>query len=148
MEFGPLTDGDLDRDHLGGEPVLDLRVDPLEVRVLLIHERDKEQALNAPLLAVVPHLFRAHLHAARRRHDHYGAVGGVHARQCFAREVEIARGVDQVELYVHPFGDGEGEVDRVLAFDFVRGVIGKGSAVFHGSVSLARAGHEREGVDQ
>src|SRR2546425_276670 len=30
----------------------------------------------------------------------------------------------EVELRVHPFGDGDGEVDGVLAFDFVGGVIG------------------------
>src|SRR3989441_276679 len=63
-------------------------------------------------------------------------------------EVEVAGRVDEVELRVHPFGDGDGEVDGVLAFDFVGGVIGEGGAVFHGPVAFARAGHERKRVDQ
>jgi hypothetical protein len=72
----------------------------------------------------------------------------VHARERLAREVEIAGGVDQVELGVHPLGHAEREIDRVLAFDFVGGVVGKRRAVLHGPVAFARAGHERESVDQ
>src|SRR5213079_2499820 len=58
--------------------------------------------------------------------DHDRSVRRVHARERLPREVEIARRVDQVELRVHPLGDRDGEIDGILAFDFVGGVIGEG----------------------
>src|SRR5216110_1281868 len=148
VELGTFADRDLHRDHLGCEPLFDLTVDLLEVGVLLVHQRDEEQPRDRPLLAVVPHLFGAHLHAARGGDDHDRSVRRVHARERLPREVEIARRVDQVELRVHPLGDRDGEIDGILAFDFIGGVIGESGTVLHGSVALARAGHEREGVDQ
>jgi len=36
----------------------------------------------------------------------------------------------RLKLRVHPFGDGEGEIDGILAFDFIGRVIGEGGAVF------------------
>ena len=148
VELGTFADRDLHRDHLGCEPLFDLTVDLLEVGVLLVHQRDEEQPRDRPLLAIVPHLFGAHLHAARGGDHHDRSVRRVHARERLPREVEIARRVDQVELRVHPLGDRDGEIDGILAFDFVGGVIGESGTVLHGSVALARAGHEREGVDQ
>src|SRR3989449_584837 len=148
VELGAFAHGDLHRDHLGREPLFDLTVDLLEVGVLLVHQRDEEQPRDRPLLAVVPHLFGAHLHAARGGDDHDRPVRRVHARERLPREVEIARRVDQVELRVHPLGDRDGEIDGILAFDFVGGVIGESGTVLHGSVALPRPGHEREGVDQ
>src|SRR5256885_13660447 len=64
------------------------------------------------------------------------------------RSIEVPRRVDEVELGVEPLRHGEGEVDRVFTLDFVGGVIGEGGSVFHGPVTLAGTGHEREGIDE
>ena len=148
VELGALTDRDFHRDHLRREPLLDLAVHPLEVGVLLVHQGHEEEPRDVAGFAVIPHLLGPDLDAARRRDHHDRAVRRVHARERLTGEVEVAGRVDEVELRVHPFGDGDGEVDGVLAFDFVGGVIGEGGAVFHGPVAFARAGHERKRVDQ
>src|SRR5437016_5041551 len=148
MEGRAFAHGNLHRDHLRREPLLDLRIHALEVGVLLVHQGDEEQPRDAARFAVVPHLLGAHFYAAGGGEHHHRAVGGVHARQRLAREIEVPRRVDEVELGVEPLGHGEREGDRVFALDFVGGVIGEGGSVFHGPVTLAGTGHEREGIDE
>ena len=126
VEFRALAHGDLHRDHLRGQPLLDLVVDLLEVGMLLVHQGDEEHPRHAALLGVVPDLLGAHLDAAGRGHHDDRPVRRPHARERFAGEVQIAGSVDQVELGVHPLGHGDGQVDGVFALDFVRGVIGEG----------------------
>src|SRR5207249_8087503 len=130
MEVGALAHGDLHRDHLRRQTLLDLAVDPFEVGVLLVHQGDEKQARDASVFTVVPDLFRPHLDATGRRNDHYAAVRRIDARERLAREVEVARGVDEVELRVHPLSHADGEVDGVLALDFVGSVVGESGAVF------------------
>ena len=100
------------------------------------------------LVEDLPDLFGAHLHPAGAAHHDHGGVGGVQAGDDFAEVVEVARGVDEVELGVHPLGVAEGEIDRVLPGDFVGGVIGEGGAVFDAAVAPAGAGHPGERVDE
>src|SRR5207249_633454 len=57
-------------------------------------------------------------------------------------------GVDHVELRDHPLWHADGEGNEVLALEFVGGVIGEAGAVLQGPMAFARAGHEREGVEQ
>ena len=148
VELRPFADRDLHRDHLRGEPLLDLGVDLLEVRVLLVHHRDEDDPRQPALLAVVPDLLGPHFDAGGAREHNDRPVGRPDAGQRVAGEVQVAGGIDQVELGVHPLGHRQGQVDGVLALDFVGGVIGEGGAVLDGPMAFARAGHEREGVDQ
>ena len=148
VERGAFAHRNLHRDHLGCEPLLDLPVHLLEVRVLFVHEGHEEQPGNPPLVGIVPDLFRADFHATRGGDHDHRPIRRADAGERLAGEIQVARRIDQVELGIHPFGDGESQVDGVLAFDLVGGVIGEGSAVFHGAVAFARAGHEREGIDQ
>ena len=107
MELQSFADRDLHRDHLGCQLFFDLIEDALEVRVLLIHQRHEEQARQRAALAVVPDLLGTDFHAgARRQHDN-GGIGGVHTREGVAGEVQVSRGVDQIDLRVHPLGHGQ-----------------------------------------
>ena len=148
VELRPLAHRDLHGNDLRRQQLLDLAVHLLEVGVLLVHQGHEEHPRDAALLAVVPHLLRPNLDSARRRHHDQGAVRRPDAGERLAREIEIPGGVDEVDLRVHPLGDAEGEVDGILAFDLVGGVVGEGGPLLDGPVALARAGHEREGVNQ
>ena len=116
--------------------------------MLLVHQGDEEQPGKRAALAIVPDFLRADFDARSRGQHHDRGVRGVDARERIAGEVEIAGGVDQIDLRLHPLGDREGEIDGVFAFDFVCGVIGESRAVLYGSMSFARSGHERQRIDQ
>ena len=75
---------------------------------------DEQDAGQVELVADFPDLLGADLDAAgAAQHDH-GGVGGVQAGHDLAEVVEVARGVDEVDLGVHPLGVAERQVDRVL----------------------------------
>src|SRR5881409_1106175 len=50
VELGAFAHGDFHRDHLRCEPLFDLGVELLEVGVLLVHQRDEEQARDLSLM--------------------------------------------------------------------------------------------------
>ena len=106
-----------------------------------------EKHLCRPL-AVVPDLLGPDFDAGGRRQHDDGGVGRVHARERVAGEIEIPRRIDQVDLGIHPLGDSQREIDGVLPFDFVCGVIGESGAVLYRAMSFARSGHERQRIDQ
>ena len=81
------------------------------------------------LIAELPDLLGAHLDPAGAAQHHDRGVGRVQAGHDLAEVVEVAGGVDQVDLGVEPLGVAEAEADGVLAFDFVGGVVGEGGAV-------------------
>ena len=100
------------------------------------------------LVAEFPDLFGAHLDPSRPAQHDDGGIGRVQAADDFAEVVEISRGIDEVELGVEPFGVAEAQIDGVLAFDFVGGIIGERGTVFDGAVAPAGTGNEGERVDQ
>ena len=58
-----------------------------------------------------------------------------------AEVVEVTRGVDEVELGIHPLGVAEREIDGVLSGDFVGGVIGERRTLFDAAVAPAGSRH-------
>ena len=147
-EGRPLADGDLDREDLGRQVRFHVGEDPLEVRVVLVHLAHEEHARQVQLVADLPPLLGADLDATHTAHHHDRRVRRVQRRDYLAEEVEIARGVEQVELGVHPLGVGQAEADRVLAGDFVGSVIGEGRAVLDVPVAPAGTRDKGEGVHQ
>ena len=112
--------------------------DPLEVGVVLVHLAHEEEPRQVPGVAHLPDLLGPHLDAAHAAQHHDRGIRGVQRSHRFAEEVEVAGGVEQVELGVHPLGVGQAEADRVLAGNFVGSVIGEGRAIL--DVSVAPAG--------
>ena len=144
VEVGTLTHRDLDGDDLGREVLLDVPIDLLEVCVLLVQERHEEEPGDSPLLGEVPHLLGADLDSRRRTHHHQRRVRGVDPSHGVPDEVEVTRGVNEVDLDLVPLGVGKGEADGVLPFDFIGGVVGERGPVFYPSVPCAASCHERE----
>ena len=148
MKVVPVADRDLDRDHLGREVRLDVLEHPLEVGVLLVHHRDEQDARQVQLIADLIRLFGPDLDPGGAAEDDDRGIGRVKSGDHLAEVVEVARGVDQVDLGIQPLGVREPEADGVLAVDFVGGVVGKRGAVLDRSVAAARPRYEGERVHQ
>ena len=148
VKIGAVADRDLDRNHLRRQVGLHVGEDPLEIRVLLVHQRDEDDARQVQLVEHFPGALGTDFHPAGPAHHHHGGVGGMQAGHDFAEVVEIARGVDEIDLSVHPLGVAEGEIDGVLSGDFVGGVVGEGRAVLDSAMAPAAAGHPGEGIDE
>ena len=133
---GALPDGNLDRDDLVREPRLDLLIDAIEVRVLLVHHRDDEQHRIAATHRFAEHALGAHFDAGGRRHDAQGAVSRGESGDRVALKIQIAGRIQQIDLRVLPLGVCATEVDRVAALRLFGGGVGEGGAVFHRSVPL------------
>ena len=144
VEVGAVADRDLDRHHLGREMRLHVVEDPLEVGALLVHLGDEDNPREVQVIADLPGLLGPDLDAAHRAHHDHRRVGRVQRGRGLAQEIEVARGVDQVELGIHPLGERDAEADGVFAFDFVGSVVGERGAVGDHAVPAARAGDEGE----
>ena len=131
-----------------GEPVLDLLVAALEVRVLLVHQADHEQHRVARRHRRGEHLFGADFDAGSRGHQAEGAVRGSESGDRVALEVEVSGGVDQVDLHTLPLRERARNVDGVTALDLFGCVVGEGGAVLDGAVTLTGGGHEGQRVDE
>ena len=148
VEVVPVADGDLDGNHLRGEVVPHVAKDRLEVRVLLVHRGDEENARQVQLVADLPDLLGPDLDAGRPAQDHHGRVGGVETAHGLAEVIEISGCIEEVQLGVHPLGVREAEGDGVLAIDFVGGVIGECGAIPDRAVAAAGTGDEGQRVDE
>ena len=133
-EGGAAPDGDFDRDDLAGETLLDLQVDAIEVGVLLVHHRDDEEDRVAARDRFMERLFGPHLDATLRAHDADHAVGGRDTGDRVAVEVEVPRGVDQVDLGVHPLGVCAAQADGVAPLGLLGGMVGEGRSLLDGAV--------------
>jgi hypothetical protein len=77
---------------------------------------------------VFPDLVGADADAVEGVDDDEGEVADAQGAEAFADEIEVTRGIDDVELLVEPFGMEEGGVDGDLAVFFVGVIIGEGGA--------------------
>ena len=101
------------------------------VGVVLVGLGDIEDAGEFPLLAVVPGLFGAHAHAGLGRADDDGGVGDADGLPHLAGKVEIAGGVQHVDLTATVLHRRHGQGDGDLAPDLLGIVVTNGIAV-HG----------------
>ena len=90
----PCADRDLDRNDLAREARLDLLVDAVEVRVLLVHHRDDEQHRVASLHRLAEHPLGARLDAVRRREHAQRTVGSGESGDRIALKIQIPWRVD------------------------------------------------------
>ena len=106
LEARASPDGDLDRNDLGRELVLDGLVGRVEVRVFLVHHRDHEEHRIAAANGLEEIPFGAHLHTVGGADGHQRAVGGREAGDRVTLKVQKPGRVDEVDLGVAPLGEG------------------------------------------
>ncbi|ABA49010.1 hypothetical protein BURPS1710b_3780 [Burkholderia pseudomallei 1710b] len=90
-----------DRHHDGHrvrlQAQLELIVDLEEVRAGTVHLVDERETRHLVLVRLTPHRFRLRLHAAHCAVHHARAVEHAHRTLHFDREVDVARGIDDVD---------------------------------------------------
>ncbi len=145
------ADRNLDRDRVGLEARAHLVVHLEEVSALAVHLVDESQARNAVLVGLTPHSFGLRLNTTDSAIDHAGAIEHTHRALDFDGEVDVARGVDDVdavllELVTHALPEtgrgsrGDGDAALLLLLHPVHG----GRAIVHFTDLVVDAGVEQD----
>ena len=92
------TDGQLERNRIGMELFLDLVHHLKEIGACAVHLVDVADTRDVVLVGLVPHGFRLGLHPANGAEDGNGAIEHAQRAFHFDSEVDVARGVDDVDL--------------------------------------------------
>ena len=149
------TDRQLDRDHVGAEAFLHGPHREIEVRADLVHLVDETDAGHVVLVGLSPHLLGLGLDALLAVEDGDGAIEHAQAALHLDGEVDVSRGVDDVDLVVIPEAGGGRGGDRDPALLLLFHPVHGGGAVVHltdlvahtGVVEDALGGRRLAGID-
>jgi hypothetical protein len=114
------ADRELDRHRVGAQALLDLGDDVVERRADAVELVDEGQAGDMELVGLVPHRLGLRLDPADRAEHHDRAVEDPQRALDLDREVDMAGGVDQVDLVLAPLegrgrgGDGDAALPLLL----------------------------------
>jgi hypothetical protein len=101
--FSSAPIGTCNRNRIGlqAQPHLVMHLE--EVRALAVHLVHKGKTRHAVLVGLAPHGFRLRLHTAHGAIHHAGAVKHAHRALDFDGEVDVTRGVDDVDAVLGKF---------------------------------------------
>ncbi len=74
----------------------------VEVRVRFVHRIDHDHLRDAAIARALPHALGADADAVLRIHHHERKIDDPQRRQRLAEKIEIARRVDDVQLFAEP----------------------------------------------
>src|SRR5690606_5251713 len=115
------TDRDDDGHRVGLEAKLQLIVDLEEVGAGAVHLVDEGKTGHTIFVGLTPYGFRLRLHAAHSAIHHAGTIQDAHGALDFDREVDVSRGVDDVDAML-------GAITRHTAPEGCRGSRSDGNA--------------------
>ena len=140
LEVSLRTDRQLDRNHPGAEALLHGPHREVEVRADLVHLVDEADPRHVVLIGLSPDLLGLGLDALLAVEDGDGTVEHAQRALHLNGEVDVARGVNDVDLVVIPEtgggGGGDGDPALLLLFHPVHG----GGAVVHLTDLVAHTG--------
>src|SRR5262249_13666989 len=114
----------------------------VEGGVLAVHAVDHDHARQLALVHVHPGVLGADLDTGGGVDQQQGGIGGAQTGLLLAPQVNVAGGVEQVDLGALPFHRDDGQGDGGVALDLVGVVVGDGVAVFDAPEAGAGAGVE------
>ena len=142
------ADRQLGRHRVEAEAIVQGLERVAEARVLLVHHVDHRERGGLLLLEDLPHDFGPDLDAGVGADDEERRVRHPQRAVHVADEIEVSRGVDQVDLVSLPLELRESEVDGHLALDLVGAVIEHGASVRHAPEAGIGLGEEQHGLGQ
>ena len=128
VEAGAGIDGDGEGEGAFAEAGADLLEGSVEIGVFFIEAIDDDDLGDAVLGGVFPDLIGADADAVGSIDDDESEVSHPEGAEAFADEIEVTRGIDDIEFLIEPFGMEERGVDGDLPVLFVGVVIGEGGA--------------------
>ena len=147
------ADRQLQRHGIATQAGLDLLDAAQEVGAGAVHLVDEREARHGVLVHLAPDRLGLRLHAADRAEHGAGAVEHLQAALDFDGEVDVSRGVDDVEavlgeLVLHPLPEGRGRSrgDRDAALLLLLHVVHDGGAVVHFADLVRNAGVEKDAL--
>ena len=140
------TNRNHDRNRIALQALLHLVIDLEEISAGTVHLVDEREAGHMVLVGLTPNRFRLGLHAAHSAVHHAGTVEHTHRAFHFDREVDVARGVNDVEtirrpLHFHaaPEAGRSSGGNRDAAFLFLFHPVHRRSAIMHFAELVAHA---------
>ena len=148
LEAGALADGQHGRDDavaVGGAQLVEhLAV----VDMLAVDLRDDDHAGDAALAGRVPCLLKAGGQSGGRAHHEHGALHGVQRASHFAREVEVAGDIDDIELLAVHLNRRHGRADGDMALDLFGIIVTDSVAVLDTALAIGHAGSIEHRLNQ
>ena len=123
--------GQLDRQRVGAEALLDGAHGEVEVRADLVHLVDEADARDVVLVGLTPDLLGLRLDALLAVEDGDGAVEHAQAALHLDGEVDVPGGVDDVDLVAVPEAGGGGGGDGDTPLLLLLHPVHRGGAVVH-----------------
>ncbi len=137
-----------DRQLNGDGVALELGADLIEgarkVRADAVHLVHEADARHAVLVGLAPHRLRLRLDAGHRVEHGDGAVEHAQGALDFGREVDVARGVDDVDPVLAPEARGGGRGDRDAALLLLLHPVHHGGAFVHFAYLVRNPGVEQD----
>ena len=146
--FALVPDGDHHRGHALAEALAQGVEGGVEVDVVLVHFGDVDDAGQLALIQLPPGALGAHGQPALGGAHQHPRVGHGQALGHLAGEVEIAGGVQHVDLAAVIFHGGHGGGDGDLALDLFRVVIANGVAVGGLAQTVDHTGHAQKALHE
>ena len=125
------TDRELDADRARAEALAHHFDGVIEIRAVDIHFIDVSDAGNLILIRLAPYRFRLRFDAALRTESRHGAVEDAQRALHFDGEVDVARGVDDVDPVSFPGAGRCGGSDRDAALLFLNHPVHRRGALVH-----------------
>ena len=129
VETGAGIDRHLHRENLRAEPLADLLDEEVVVHVLLVERIDDNDLGDAELRGVVPHHLGADPDAVAGMNDDDREIDDAEGVERLAAEVEVTRGVDDVEPAALPLEAKRRGMNRNLPLLLAHVVVGHGRAL-------------------
>ena len=142
------TDRQLHDERLRTEAVLDRLDGEVEVRAQLVHLVDEGDAGDVVLVRLAPHGLGLGLDALLAVEDRDRTVEDAQRALDLDREVDVTRGVDDVDLGVVPEGGDRGGRDRDAALLLLLHPVGGGGAVVRLAQLVVDAGVEKDALSR
>ena len=118
------------------------------VRVVFVCFRDIDKAGHIPLFTVFPCLLQTHRDAVFGGADNNRRIGGPESFHHFAREVEAARSIQNIDFTALELHRGHGQGDGNLAFDLFGVIVAYGVAVGGSAHAVDSLGHVQQALRQ
>ncbi len=129
VEAGAGIDRDVHGKDAGAKMLAGGSQDLVEIRIDFVQGIDDQNLGDAEIRGVIPDPLGADADAVLGMDDDQGKIGHAQRAEGLADEIQVAGGVDDVELLAHPFGVEQGGLDGDVPLLFADVIVGNGAAV-------------------